>query len=119
MKDLIAELENAEKGDRRSDFAIFWPGRELGVWHMHIERIDVDGEQHATDIVPHYTTSIDAALSLVPEGWSWFVGKLRRESANPGSAQLLNAKAEPPEYRECAATPALALCIAALKSREA
>jgi hypothetical protein len=59
-----------------------------------------------------YTASLDAAMSLVPEGMSWSV-------QSGGSAHVWKAGdfyADVSEYGE-AATPAIALCAAALKSR--
>lgn len=68
-----------------------------------------------------YTASLDAALTLVPEGTWWVAGFGRRTKAEPlGGAAIyystglamgtLVAEAE-------AATPALALCAAALRAR--
>ena len=63
---------------------------------------------------PKWTASIDAAMTLVPEGWGF---KLRRWAAGRACAGVY-----PPEgaddWRE-AATPVLALCAAALLAREA
>lgn len=70
---------------------------------------------------PAYTASIDAALTLVPEGWAWRVmldgTKLtpRAELAEPvitdfGPGVGLRAQV-------CGATPAIALCIASLLAR--
>lgn len=54
-------------------------------------------------LVPRYTASLDAAMSLVPEGWVWRVGKT-------GWAHLIGDR----EVWTDAATPALALCAASL-----
>ena len=70
--------------------------------------------------VPAYTASIDAAMTLVPEGWtvahitqnddkSWFA-ELRE-----GFLTSYNRVATSPINT---ATPAIALCIAALKARD-
>ena len=57
--------------------------------------------------VPRYTTSIDAALTLVPESCGWAVYE-------HGSAQVgRNTK----QYFGAANTPALAICAAALRAR--
>jgi hypothetical protein len=61
-----------------------------------------------------YTSSVDAALTLVPEGWAWakrldgafYVAPI--DEGSPYSGQ-----------RGDAPTPALALCIAALEARRA
>lgn len=59
---------------------------------------------------PHYTSSLDAAMTLVPEGYEWSLTWeaeiARAEIGDP----LLLMEGE-------AATPAIAICIAALKAR--
>lgn len=46
-----------------------------GVW-----RDDSDPEGHNKAFAPPYTASLDAALTLVPEGWHWSVsGTVNRE----------------------------------------
>ena len=56
---------------------------------------------------PHYTASLDAALSLVPEGW----GSVRFEQGFGGIGCFLN------QHDTFATTPALALTAAALRAR--
>jgi len=59
-----------------------------------------------------YTASLDAAMMLVPEGWSWTVDAVGRASCF--------APNEPkpwPRTGGLATTPALALCAAALRAR--
>ena len=60
--------------------------------------------------VPHYTASIDAAVSLVPEGWVWVVG-------NMGNAHVYEERTAGKSVTAEAATPALALTAAALRAR--
>jgi len=69
--DIIAALEAAEAGSRELDAEI---------WRF------VDPKEYEAKIgfvcSREYTTSIDAALSLVPEGWAYslqHVGKVTRE----------------------------------------
>lgn len=60
---------------------------------------------------PMFTQSLDAAMSLVPEGWHW-QRQLRlhgRYHSEVGNGQTT--------YGKSARTPALALCAAALKAR--
>lgn len=69
---------------------------------------------------PHYTASIDAALSLVPEGW--FVANLAQwRSGAPTRTWAATLKLDPQcdEERHTSNRPsaAIALCIAALKAR--
>jgi hypothetical protein len=72
-------------------------------------------------VSPHYTASLDAAMTLVPEGWetSIYIG-----------GENANVQMETPAMRDewfdegggpidgTAPTPALALCAAALRARE-
>ena len=121
LEQLIARLEAASKGSRDLDRAI-----HLVVFADFIKERGMteegngwrDPEFGAIAPPQDYTTSIDAALTLVPPIWRvyaiqeqyvdppnlWFVGLDRRR-----------------EHRESmigkAPTPALALCIAALKAR--
>lgn len=62
---------------------------------------------------PEYTTSLDAALTLVPEG-SYAKLQIGREGS--GWAWVEMAENEAVGY---AKSPALALCLAALRAREA
>ena len=65
---------------------------------------------------PHYTASIDAALTLVPEGWTRFVDATAPECLidvelfAPGKGPLTKGS------HRC---ESIALCIAALKARQA
>jgi hypothetical protein len=78
--------------------------------------------------VMNYTASIDSALSLVPEGYQWLVSN-RAPTPLQGRAYLHNGQMvnigggleRNPNYRGAeytAATPAIALCMTALKARE-
>ena len=68
------------------------------------------------DIMPHYTSSIDAALSLVPDGFLWTL-------YSPSNNTKAQAQIETSDDMGniigdgLGATPAIALCIAALKAR--
>jgi hypothetical protein len=70
--------------------------------------------------VPDYTASLDAAMSLVPEGWT-LAQLLRSDDRNHWSALMwgmdpwTDLRPNAPSAR--AATPALALCAASLRSR--
>jgi len=95
--ELIAELEATEGPS--------------GILDMHIA--------NATD-KPHreYTSSIDAALTLVPEEWCWNTGMQNEEyTTRPRAYCWKPTPTKDPVMRD-AATPALALCIVALKARE-
>lgn len=67
-------------------------------------------------VFPAYTTSLDAAVTLVPEGKDWQAGKIGNECA----AGIYPAAHHPfATHKAKAATPALALCAAALRARAA
>lgn len=77
---------------------------------------------------PAYTASLDAALLLVPEGWQWLVSN-RAPLPHTGRAYIHNKQLmcvvggglqRNPDYvghEFTAATPAIALTIAALEAR--
>lgn len=65
---------------------------------------------------PHYTSSLDAAITLVPAGYFWQVGysKYVRHDARV-AAQVMSGGF----VAECDSTRAIALCIASLLARKA
>lgn len=106
MDDLIAKLEAATEGSH-------WLDRLID------EALGGDFDK------PHsFTTSIDAALKLVPEGKAWGVGSIMFDELPPRRAFAANCRREgcitpdTPAYDAVGATPALALCIAALRARQ-
>jgi len=117
---LISRLEQAEAGSRELDGLIEVATLFKGNSGYQLDR----GKFYANDrrIVavheaPHYTTSIDAAMSLVPEGWQdvrqhhhvMTDGSIRSYAEIETAAGTFNAGPT--------ATPALALCVAALKAQ--
>lgn len=72
-----------------------------------------------------YTRSLDAAMTLVPEGWGWLVsqpnakaiasGLLKERTPVMGEVQY----GIDHRYTVAAATPSLSLCAAALRARAA
>jgi len=96
--DLIARLEIATTPDRVLDAMI--DERSLG------------GIKRALPYVPYYTALMDHAVQAVPQGREWEIG----------SAQLIGiywaAVINPHfEHKGQGKTPAIALCIAAMKAR--
>jgi hypothetical protein len=61
-----------------------------------------------------FTASLDAAMTLVPEGFDWIIGH-----TNSGLTIHAEVGGRGGEYQRFAATPALALCAAALRARDA
>jgi hypothetical protein len=133
LVDLIALLETTKDGSSDLDAlisdTIFDPaaGRDRlggGVLAAGGENggvLDID----APDRTRSYTTSIDAALALVPPGWSWHVRLLHR--GDPPMpvihAVAFNDRAGMVLASECcdaeADTAPMALCIAALRAHAA
>jgi hypothetical protein len=71
-----------------------------------------DGPYVSAIDVPRYTASIDAAATLVPEGFTWHVGLADNRR---GRASFTKPHRFDPGQSHEAATPALALCVARLE----
>lgn len=123
MTDIIKRLEAATEGSRELDARIGavvsdyertrQPTSSESVEPGHFwEGKAPESLQHA----PHYTTSIDAALTLVPEGYRW---RLWYHHTGYCGADIFPDKGGILSKVHDAPTAALALCIAALKAREA
>lgn len=99
--ELIAAMEKASGPSRELDWGIHeWV---WGVAAPRMERMEP----------PSYTASIDAALTLVPEGYDWMVFSVNGfNQANCGPTNSFDDVGD-----QKAATHAIALCIAALKAR--
>jgi hypothetical protein len=128
LADLAVRCEQATGPDLALDLVIAanchpdgktMVGWDYEEWTRHIAK-------HPFDTwVPRYTASLDAAMTLVPEGCIWEVGHKVNYPApptepnrahyafvnvgKPGAIKSFNGKAF--------ATPALALCAAALRAR--
>jgi hypothetical protein len=110
LSDLIARVEAASGPDRELDLAI---AEAAGVKHGHT--CDDNGIIHPCwGNVLRYSASLDAAVSLVPGGMAWTV--LAISGAEPATH---SPSAVVSRYHALAATPALALCAAALRARMA
>ncbi len=73
-----------------------------------------------TDSTPAYTSSIDAALTLVPEGLEWHVaGPNKRHGNGQAWAGVFGEPFVGSENDSFAANPAIALTIACLRAMEA
>lgn len=108
IDELIAALEKAEGPDWHLDEAIA------------TRAADADPADHDAanwPIWPPYTASIDSALTLVPEAFEFW----HLSSYSDGRAGVAIYATGCGRMWSCedAATPALALCIAALKARAA
>lgn len=123
--ELIEKLERAEAPSRELDAEI------AALVHVDADGLDFEAFPEPSGKVTiyfpskvkqayaahRYTASIDAALTLVPEGALWSVEPWDTNGVYPAhvraSAWVLGAP------RGYAATPAIALCIAALRVKEA
>ena len=132
MGDIIKMLEEATGGSRELDAEIcriaYWESDgyfsdqdDHGEWFIYSYRFG--GTAIPKEPLPHYTTSLDAALTLVPEGWTskqiFITGAGSKARLKRPSPYALVAPMESYERDRLVATPALALCVAALKAREA
>jgi hypothetical protein len=65
--------------------------------------------------IARYTASLDAAMTLVPEGLVWSLNTFGNPSK--ASAYVMNEQGEQWRCNDYPATPALALCAAAMRAR--
>ena len=118
--DLIARLEAATGPDRDLDRAI---AKALGVMPLYELRGQIGGSW------PDYTASIDTALTLVPANALWGVKALWDQGPDAnGGPKAYRGSVDVYEVRDglfwkdnhlsLAPTPALAICIAALRAKE-
>lgn len=92
-------------------------GRDQKAWYYHpTERRRSASQYSGFDRLPRYTDSLDAAMTLVPEGWFFHVSRFS-ESEMRGNAHVYGNRGLGDDYESDAATPALALTAAALRSR--
>lgn len=141
MKDLIEKLQSAKEGSRELDAWIHWQAQPPSDVQFVTDEVAAWVDQYGgdpsavivgrlslfADYAPHYTTSLDAALMLVPEGWfvqlfgnrgkgsasvqSHFVSKDDERKMEKRGEKVLHFAS----FHETAWP--LALCIAALKAR--
>lgn len=136
LADLIGRLESATGPDRQLDAEIVVAitpdvvGIEPTVMNKREWLFRFDPPRRWLESwlsVPAYTASLDAAVTLVPEGWAiasleWW--PMRQGGAGVALFETDSHGGYDREYCRdvrvgCCWTPALALCIAALRAREA
>jgi hypothetical protein len=101
LEELADRCEMAKEADRGTDAEIYWL-IETGI---NVYRPEA----------PQYTSSIDAAMTLVPEGHKWKLGYGRYV---PHVAEVVDYVSHTGTYvAECDGNHALALCAAALRAR--
>lgn len=83
-------------------------------WHIGEFQHWIDSDNNYYFEPPHYTTSLDDAITLIPEGWFYSIST---KSWTSDVAVLLHKGfANKSRIWASAATPALAMCICALKA---
>ncbi len=108
MRGLIERIEGASEPCRVLDGDI---ACAIGLLHPR----DFVTPTSSVPPAPEYTGSIDAAVTLVPKGWVWTLV----EHCDGAVAGLIDDRVHPVRHDSIeveAATPALALCAAALKA---
>lgn len=118
MDDLIKKLAEAKEGSREldADIALFidWKlsSQKQTTFALACSTYPGGKLAYVEDFhVPQFSTSIGAALTLVPEGWEGTIG------VNKCNAGIYDKRNPTVGFGAVAATPALALCIAALQAR--
>lgn len=116
--DLIERLETAEGPSRDLDAEIFV---QVTPGVLDAGRIDCigglvgwwprDAPYQSAREVPKYTSSLDAALTLIPDELTWYV--------DAGCFSCIWRVSDRKHFGARAASPTLALCAAALKARGA
>lgn len=113
LLELVERLEAATGPDRKLDVAIAKAlglphGRETGWCNNE------NGDYWVVDeCAKPFTASLDDALDLVPDGWSFNLGN----DTQPWAMLWIDMPSyDGVPYRGHAATPALALCAAALRA---
>lgn len=113
MTDLLALAERCEQAtgpDRELDARI-----EAALAEADFDALANDGVHVRDWNAPAYTASIDAAMSLVPEGREWRVRWCELPDGTWASIARIGENGC--GLNTSAATPALALCAAALRAR--
>lgn len=125
IAELIERLEKATGPDRELDDLIAGvvlnPGGEVRLEGMPSGEPGIktyfypDGTR-GTSL--RYSSSIDSALTLVPEGWGWLVRDFKGDGEEGAYADVPHLTIESNmDGQAFHKIPAIALCIAALKAR--
>lgn len=113
LLELAERVEAAMGPDRELDFYIWAALNGVTEITDPAEGRDANGEWHLYGFVDPYTASLDAAMTLVPEGQEFGCGS----KDATGTAWAWAGQHNGPEEIASAATPALALCAAALRAQ--
>lgn len=119
-KELIAALEKAEGPSRELDAWIYvWCGGPDDEWAARTLIADVISKGGTiTDLKP-YTASLDAAMSLVPEGWTRAVDATAPELVITVCLYAPSSMGRAPDVKADHKSEAVATIISALRARQA
>lgn len=111
-RDLDAEIHLVDETPEQNDKGFY---KRFGAW---LGRDQWIASAMINDNTPHYTASLDAAVSLLPEGTQYCLGCLSDTRVPVRGVSRYHAwvGSQDTVY---APTPALAFCIAALRARQA
>lgn len=117
MHDLAARCEAAEGPDRDLDeqiaLAVGWTFHRDPLFDFWREPNRADEHEEP----PAFTASVDCALTLIPDGMWWLIGKGRTRPDEPlYGVQILDGERVVAEA-ETEASAALAICAASLRAR--
>lgn len=121
LRDLELRLTNVGAPCQLLDWAIlqalgwtrFWSGQTIYVPPGEHE----ENCPNATINPPRPTHSIDDALTLVPEGWFWFLGHLDQSDRRFVATVEKRAVVGAPFSRGVTPTAPLSVCLAAIRAR--
>jgi hypothetical protein len=124
IDEIIERLEKASGPDRELDAAI---AIEIGAyptdWQARLPGYSLEYFMAWSGFADNYTSSIDAALTLVAADAVWSIGRRIKVDGYVAIIDGLWGRPQPMTPRSyhshLGATPALALCIAALRARKA
>lgn len=110
-RELDAQIAAVLRLEKVPHWARNWAGEWRPTEYGSVVLMDADGEPGPHFMSREYTSSLDAAMRLVPEGWEFTVGRTHDEKGS-ASVWLIDR-----DVTMEAATPALALCAAAPRAR--
>jgi len=118
---LIERIEAATEGSRELDVAVILALHpEAGPYQPHCQGDEPIfwNAPYRKMRCPEISTSIDAALTLLPEGWWWSAGVCRRENHASVGSEIGTVEGEL-IFETFGATAPLALLAAILRARQA
>ena len=119
--DLIKQLEEATGPDRELDYHLHCHANPSAPWMLtkdgYLSELTPSGEHYRYIDSPWYTDSVDAALTLVPEGFCLYRIQYHDQSDDWGVYIIKLPNIDDQWLGEHPSLP-LAICIAALRAME-